>query len=139
MVMIKLKNIVLAFAVLAAAVSRGKKAEKPLDITGEWNLTRVETKATTIGDQTVDVYVSFASDKSFEIYQMLGTGRYRKFSGTWTLTEKTLDGKYSDGTQWGSSYEVEISADVMTLSSASGEVSTYKKSSIPDFVKNEAI
>ena len=139
MVMIKLKNIVLAFAVLAAAVSCGKKGEKALDITGEWNLTRVETKATTIGDQTVDVYVSFASDKSFEIYQMLGTGRYRKFSGTWTLTEKTLDGKYSDGTLWGSSYEVEISEDVMTLSSASGEVSTYKKSSIPDSIKNEAI
>ena len=137
--MIKLKNIVLAFAVLAAAVSCGKKGEKALDITGEWNLTRVETKATTIGDQTVDVYVSFASDKSFEIYQMLGTGRYRKFSGTWTLTEKTLDGKYSDGTLWGSSYEVEISEDVMTLSSASGEVSTYKKSSIPDSIKNEAI
>lgn len=137
--MIKLKNIVLAFAVLAAVVSCGKKAEKPLDITGEWNLTRVETKATTIGDQSVDVYVSFASDNTFEIYQMLGTGRYRKFSGTWTLTEKTLDGKYSDGTLWGSTYEVEIAEDVMTLSSASGEVSTYKKSSIPDSVKSNAI
>jgi hypothetical protein len=139
MVMIKLKNIVLAFAVLAAVVSCGKKGEKSLDITGEWNLTRVETKATTIGDQSVDVYVSFASDNTFEIYQMLGTGRYRKFSGTWTLTEKTLDGKYSDGTLWGSSYEVEIAEDVMTLSSASGEVSTYKKSSIPDSVKSNAI
>lgn len=137
--MIKLKNIVLAFAVLAAVVSCGKKGEKSLDITGEWNLTRVETKATTIGDQSVDVYVSFASDNTFEIYQMLGTGRYRKFSGTWTLTEKTLDGKYSDGTLWGSSYEVEIAEDVMTLSSASGEVSTYKKSSIPDSVKSNAI
>ena len=136
--MIKLKNIVLAFAVLAAVVSCGKK-EKSLDITGEWNLTRVETKSTTIGDQSVDVYVSFASDKSFEIYQMLGTGRYRKFSGTWTLTEKTLDGQYSDGTLWGSTYEVEIAEDVMTLSSASGEVSTYKKSSIPDSVKSNAI
>lgn len=137
--MIKLKNIVLAFAVLAAVVSCGKKGEKSLDITGEWNLTRVETKATTIGDQSVDVYVSFASDNTFEIYQMLGTGRYRKFSGTWTLTEKTLDGKYSDGTLWGSTYEVEIAEDVMTLSSASGEVSTYIKSSIPDSVKSNAI
>ena len=137
--MMKLKNIVLAFAVMAAAVSCGKKAEKPMDITGEWNLTRVETKATTIGDQSVDVYVSFATDKSFEIYQMLGTGRYRKFSGTWTLTDKTLSGKYSDGSQWGSTYEVEITDDVMTLSSASGEVSTYKKSTIPASVKSEAI
>jgi hypothetical protein len=139
MVMMKFKNIVLAFAVMAAAVSCGKKAEKPMDITGEWNLTRVETKATTIGDQSVDVYVSFATDKSFVIYQMLGTGRYRKFSGTWTLTDKTLSGKYSDGSQWGSTYEVEIAEDVMTLSSASGEESTYKKSTIPASVKSEAI
>ena len=137
--MMKFKNIVLAFAVMAAAVSCGKKAEKPMDITGEWNLTRVETKATTIGDQSVDVYVSFATDKSFVIYQMLGTGRYRKFSGTWTLTDKTLSGKYSDGSQWGSTYEVEIAEDVMTLSSASGEESTYKKSTIPASVKSEAI
>lgn len=135
----KIKNIVLALAVMAAAVSCGKKAEKPLDITGEWNLTRVETRATTIGDQSVDVYISFTSTNSFELYQMLGTGRYRKFSGSWTLTEKTLSGKYSDGKLWGSTYEVEITDDVMTLSSASGEVSTYRKAAIPDSVKSEAI
>ena len=136
--MIRIKNIVLAFAVLLAFTGCGKK-EKPLDITGEWNLTRIETKAATIGDQSVDVYVSFASDNSFEIYQMLGSGRYRKFSGTWTLTNKTLDGKYSDGKPWGSSYEVELTDDLMILSSSFGEESTYKKSSIPNSVKSEAI
>ena len=140
MVMMKfLKTAALALAVLGACLSCGKK-EKALDITGEWNLVALETRAASIGDQTVDVYISFASSGTFEMYQMLGTGRYRKYSGTWTLTGSTLTGKYSDGTQWGSSYEVgRRSEDMLTLSSASGEIGTYKKSTIPDSVRGEAL
>lgn len=138
MVMVKFKNIAWAFAVLAAVMSCSKD-EKQMNITGEWNLTNVETRAASIGDQTVDVYIAFTSDKAFEMYQMLGKGRYRKFSGTWILTGKTLTGAYSDGTQWGSSYEVNLTDGVMTLSSASGEVSSYRKATIPDSVKNEAV
>ncbi len=136
--MMKIKTLASALAVLLISVSCGKK-EKPLDIAGEWNLVALETRAASIGDQTVDVYISFVSGGTFEMYQMLGTGRYRKYSGTWTLTGKTLTGKYSDGTQWGSSYEVEKTEDMMTLSSASGETGTYKKSSIPDSVRSDAI
>lgn len=138
MVMMKIKTIASALAVLLISVSCGKK-EKPMDITGEWNLVALETRAASIGDQTVDVYISFVSGGGFEMYQMLGTGRYRKYSGTWTLTGKTLTGKYSDGTQWGSSYEVQKEDDMMTLSSASGETGTYKKSSIPASVRSDAI
>ncbi len=134
----KVKTIASALAVLVISVSCGKK-EKALDITGEWNLVALETRAASIGDQTVDVYISFMSGGTFEMYQMLGAGRYRKYSGTWTLTGSTLAGKYSDGTQWGSSYEVEKEDDVMKLSSASGETGTYKKSSIPDSVRSDAI
>ena len=140
MVMMKfLKTAALALAVLGACLSCGKK-EKALDITGEWNLVALETRAASIGDQTVDVYISFASSGTFEMYQMLGTGRYRKYSGTWTLTGSTLTGKYSDGTQWGSSYEVgRRSEDMLTLSSASGEIGTYKKSTIPASVRGDAL
>ncbi len=140
--MIGLKNMIAALAVLVAfAACGGDKDEKPLDITGEWNLVDVQTKSATLGDQTVDVYISFSVDKSFTMYQMIGTGRYRKYSGTWILSGTTLTGKYSDGKQWGSSYEVELSSSDtrLTLTSDSGEVDTYQKASIPADVTGNAI
>ncbi len=140
--MIGFKNMMAALAVLAAFTAcGGSKDEKPLDITGEWNLVSVRTKSATFGDQTVDVYISFSGDKTFTMYQMIGTGRYRKYSGTWILTETTLTGKYSDGKQWGASYEVEMSSadSRLTLTSDSGEVDTYQKVSIPSSVTDTAI
>ena len=140
--MIRVKNMMIALAALVAITAcGGNKDEKPLDITGEWNLVNVQTKAATLGGQTVDVYISFSSGKSFTMYQMLGAGRYHKYSGTYILDGTTLSGKYSDGKQWGSSYEVELSSSdtQLTLTSASGEVDTYKKTSIPSDVTDTAI
>lgn len=140
--MIGFKNMIVALAALVALTAcGGSKEEKPLDITGEWNLVNVQTKAATLGGQTVDVYISFSSDKSFTMYQMIGAGRYHKYSGTYLLDGTTLSGKYSDGKQWGSSYEVELSSSdsQLTLTSGSGEVDTYKKASIPSDVIDNAI
>ncbi len=140
--MIGFKNMMVAIAVLVAFTAcGGDKDEKPLDITGEWNLVDVRTKSATLGDQTVDVYLSFSGDKTFTMYQMIGTGRYRKYSGTWNLTGATLAGQYSDGKQWGTSYEVELSSSDtrMTLTSAAGEVDTYQKTAIPTGVVDDAI
>ncbi len=141
--MIRLKNVFIALAALAMlAACGGGKDEKPLDITGEWNLVSIQTKSATLGGQAVDVYILFASDRSFTMYQKIGAGRYYKYSGTYVLDGATLSGKYSDGKLWGSSYEVELSSSdsQMTLTSASGEVDTYKKASIPsDVVENSLI
>lgn len=141
--MIRLRNILLELVALTAFVAcGGEKDEMPVDITGDWNLVNIQTKSATLGGQTVDVYILFSSDKSFTLYQMIGQGRYHKYSGTWSMTGATLTGKYSDGKQWGSSYEVELSSSdsQMTLTSASGEVDTYKKASIPsDVVENSLI
>ena len=140
--MIGFKNMIVALAALVVLTAcGGSKEEKPLDITGEWNLVNVQTKAATLGGQTVDVYISFSSDKSFTMYQMIGAGRYHKYSGTYLLDGTTLSGKYSDGKQWGSSYEVELSSSdsQLTLTSGSGEVDTYKKASIPSDVIDNAI
>lgn len=102
------------------------KKEKPLSVTGCWSLQSIETKAL-IGDTDVQVYVEFASDKTFSLYQKLGEGRFRKFSGTWKLAGSTLDGSYSDGKAWAASYTVSRSGDTMTLTGADTEVSTYGK------------
>ena len=140
--MIGLQKLIIAIFSLTMLMScGGGKEEKLLDITGEWNLVNVQTKAATLGGQTVDVYISFSSDKSFTMYQMLGTGRYHKYSGTYILDGTTLSEKYSDGKQWGSAYEVELSSSdtQLTLTSTSGEVDTYKKTSIPSDVTDAAI
>ena len=140
--MIGFKNMIVALAALVAFTAcGGSKEEQPVDITGEWNLVNVQTKSATLGGQTVDVYISFSSDRSFTMYQMIGAGRYHKYSGTYLLDGTTLSGKYSDGKQWGSSYEVELSSSdsQLILTSGSGEVDTYKKASIPSDVIDNAI
>ena len=139
--MIRLRNILLELVALTAFVAcGGEKDEMPIDITGDWNLVNIQTKSATLGGQTVDVYILFSSDKSFTLYQMIGQGRYHKYSGTWSMTGATLTGKYSDGKQWGSSYEVErLSSGEITLTSASGEVDTYRKATIPSSVIDNAI
>ena len=115
--------------------------DDPLNIVGEWQLSQITTKAT-IGGQTVDVYIAFNEGGSFEMYQMLGTGRYRKFEGTWTLLEKVLSGSYTGGGTWASSYNVEMDEGrtTLTLTFLDGsETDTYRKQAIPEDVKNSAL
>lgn len=135
-----MKKTILYIALCVAtllSLAACKKSEKPLDITGEWNLTKVETKSATIGSEKVDVYISFMADKTFTMYQMIGAGRYKMFSGTWSLSGTTLSGKYSGGVSWDSSYEVALSGSTMTLTSGS-EIDTFTKTTIPDQVIMEA-
>lgn len=118
-----------------------KPVEDPLDITGEWQLSQISTKAS-IGGQTVDVYIAFLESGSFELYQLLGTGRYRHYTGSWTLSDKTLSGTYSGGGAWASSYTVEMDASktTMTLTAADGsETHTYRKQAIPESVTAGAL
>ena len=113
--------------------------EKPSGsaIVGEWQLSDVVTKAT-IGEETVNVYVSFTADSSFELYQQLGTGWYRYYSGTWELKDGVLSGNYSNGKAWGSSYSVSFDGDNMILTTPSGnETDTYIRTTIPDVVKQK--
>ena len=138
-----MKKIVLVlFAVVAMACCR--KEENPLDITGEWRLSGIETKVS-IWEETVDVYLSFSADRSFMMYQMIGAGRYRAYSGSWFLSGNTLSGIYSDGRPWGAaSYEVEMEGNVLTLMAmdASGrelESDTYTRTSIPADVRDGAV
>lgn len=107
--------------------------EDKLSVEGAWELSGVATKVS-VGSVDVSVYMEFASGK-FTLYQKIGEGRYSKFDGTYTLSDKSLSGKYSDGTSWGP-YTAAMSGSNLTLTSAGGrEVDTYKKiSSIPSTV-----
>lgn len=132
------KVLYLLLAVLLFA-GCGKKQEKVIDVTGDWQLRSISVKAS-YGSETVDVYLRFSADKTFELYQMLGTGRYRVYTGKWTLTENVLTGTYSDGKAWGATYEVDVEGDTLTLTTVSDtpETDTYKRSSIPQTVIDTA-
>lgn len=107
----------------------GEKETKALDITGTWELSNIEvTKAAQLGDETIQVTITFNADKTFSLSQILGEGRAKEFSGTWNLTETTLTGKYSNGKNWGSSYEVSIENSRLTMVPESGaEIYVYTK------------
>lgn len=113
---------------IISLVMVGCKEEKPkvLDITGQWELADiVDTKSVQIGSETVEIYIDFKADNTFELWQKLGEGRHRKHEGTWTLTESVLTGKYSDGKAWGASYEVSIEDGTLVMSEQKAGMQTY--------------
>lgn len=133
------KSIIFALVAALALFSSCKEEEDlPLNIIGTWNITGIQTKAANLGGQTVDVYITFDEGNTFDLYQMVGQGRYSHYAGTWSLVETTLTGKYSDGTSWGSSYEISQNDERTTLTmSAAGEDYTYKKSSLPSDLQSK--
>lgn len=134
-----MKRILYMLAALALLMTTGcKKEGKPVDykglLPGEWHCAAVESGA--------DVYVSFEKDGDFDLYQMLGEGRYRHYTGSWSIEGNILSGTYSDGTAWGSSYKMSFSGKdsmVLTAQNGSEEVVTYSRESIPSEVKEDCI
>ena len=134
-----MKRILYMLAALALLMTTGcKKEEKPVDykglLPGEWHCAAVELGA--------DVYVSFEKDGDFDLYQMLGEGRYRHYTGSWSIEGDVLSGTYADGSAWGSSYKMSFSGkDSMTLTAQNGseEVVTYSREPIPSEVKDGCI
>lgn len=115
------------------------KEENPIDVTGEWELSKVETKSVKIGDESVTVYVKFDGG-TFTLYQVLGKGRPRKYTGTYTLSDNLLSGKYSDGSNWGSSYTVSASGSTLNLAQTGGkEIDSFRKTNIPQDIVDQAI
>lgn len=108
-----------------------EKEDYPALIEGEWHYATDEC----------DIYISFTSEGSFELFQRLGEGRYRLYNGSWRLKEETLSGEYNDGNPWGSSYKVSFEgSDKMTLTANNGskEAITYTRKSIPEEVLNNS-
>ena len=122
-----MKRIHVLFLVAAAMLMMGCKKEKPvaLDITGTWELADITTKAAQIGEQTVEVVITFNADNTFTMSQMLGQGRHTSYSGTWQLAGSQLSGKYSDGKAWGAGYEVSREGDVLTMTPDIADAESY--------------
>ena len=88
-----------------------------------------------------EIYVEFVQDGSFALYQQVGEGRYRKFTGLWQCEENILSGTYADGSPWGSTYQMEFNDGILTLTALNGsnEVMTYIKKDIPGEVLEDCI
>ena len=131
---------VLGLCMFAGCGSSSKGDASPLakQLVGEWHLVSWNGAAPGV----FDAYVSFASDKTFEIYQQIEQVGYQKYTGSYLIGNKMLSGKYSDNTPWGSSYEVSFDESGNTLTLVSdpsvGEVSVYTRASIPVSVKGGA-
>ena len=132
-------KIILALSVLAAAVSCGEKDNGPAvseKIVAEWHLVGVSGMTS-----VPQVYVDFSQDLTFELYQKIGEGRYRKYEGTYTVTGSLVSGQYSDGEKWGSDYKASFEGDNMVLSAQNGseEACTYEKKALSDTDKANAV
>ena len=86
------------------------------------------------------VYIEFNADLTFEIYQKVGEGRYRRYDGTYVVTENIVTGEYSDGEDWGSGYTAAFEDEILVLTAdnGSGEVCRYEKASLDQAEKDKA-
>lgn len=128
--------ILMGILVLAGC-KKNNPEPTPASLDGEWELVSVDTKSVKIGTEPVSVYISF-SDGNFVLYQQIGDTRPRKYSGTYTIESNLLSGKYSDGRNFGSKWELSVDNDKMKLASESGETDTYKRCTIPSDIKDKA-
>lgn len=122
--------VALLLVVTPGCKKNGSEATTATKLVGQWHCIAEELNVA----EDIDVYVEFMADKSFNLYQKIGQGRHRHFTGTWSVSGDVLSGLYADGTEWGSSYAVEFSGmDAMKLTAKNGskEVMTYTRETIP--------
>ena len=134
----KMKRLLFIFTALLMITATGcKKEDKKVDykasLVGQWHCTPEGMDA--------EIYVEFVQDGSFALYQQVGEGRYRKFTGLWQCEENILSGTYADGSPWGSTYQMEFNDGILTLTALNGsnEVMTYIKKDIPGEVLEDCI
>ena len=121
----------LAFAAVLAFASCVKSEDSIIkEIAGDWYYETVEA------DTPVQVYVSFAKDMTFELYQKVGDGAFRKYTGTYTFDGTLLDGVYSDKAPWKEAKSVTIDGDSLTaVGVKTGETITYVRKLVPATVR----
>ncbi len=125
-------------AVLAAC----EKENRVSLVYGEWKLESWYGQPTG-GDVPTDVYLSFSTDGSFEIFQKLGdAGHYSAFTGTYGITgDGALYGIYSDGKSWAGNYDFSVDGDRLTLENTDEAVQgacIYVRTTIPASVRKDA-
>lgn len=125
-------NKILFAAAAVLALASCVKSEEALvkDLAGDWYYETVEA------DVPVQVYVSFAKDMTFQLFQKVGDGAFRRYAGTYTFDGTLLDGVYSDKASWKEAKNVTIDGDVLTaVGVVTGETVTYVRKLVPATVR----
>ena len=126
-----LYRLLFAAAALFAFVGCAQKEGPQQMIVGEWHYSGEEL------GQAVDVYLGFDADGSFDLYQMIGEGLHRYYTGTYSIEGAVVSGVYSNGNPWASDYSVSFQDGSMTMKSTSVDYSiTYTKKIIPDEIRD---
>ena len=136
-----MKKIVYIFAAVAALIltaSCQKEAGRLMDdIVGDWHYSVEESGV------KEDIWISFAADGTFGMYQKIGEGPYWFSEGEYSLDAETkvLSGVYSDRYPWKYSYKVSISDRTLVMTAVELEtyVVTYEKAEIPVEVRQKSL
>lgn len=136
-----MKKIVYIFAAVAALIltaSCQKEAGRLMnDIVGDWHYSAEESGV------KEDIWISFAADGTFEMYQKIGEGPYWHSKGEYTADPATgiLTGVYSDRYPWKYSYKVEAGTGTlqMTAVELEGHTLTYTRETIPAEVRDKSV
>ena len=122
---------ILYIAILALVALTGCKKEETLaqKLSGEWRGSDLTVEA--------GIYISFAGDGTFELYQKLETEDFEFKKGTWSVAGDIISGVYDDGENWAAAYKITLEKDVLTLTAQneSAEVNTYTRCEIPAYIK----
>lgn len=128
-----MKKLLYIFSALLILAGCGKDKDSKISLEeqlcGEWHSTSLSVSG--------DVYLGFREDKTFEMYQKIGSGAYRLYRGTWNLENGLLTGRYNDGEEWAAAYDVEIKDKNLTLTSKNdaAESTRYTRCEIPAEVR----
>ena len=136
-----IKTALLSLGLLGILLLPGCKKSSPTaaeTIAGEWHLVSFEGRE----PSGFDAYLDLGADGTFILWQKVQSPRWQKYTGTYSAEWEILEGAYSDGTPWGSSYEYEHdgSAGRLVLTSI-GEIrdtQEYLKQAVPDEVRENA-
>ena len=125
--------VVLSLVLMTACKNKDNNRGDNDAVVGEWVLVSWNEET-----PEFNVYISFAADGSFAIYQQVWSLDYELFAGTYTTSGDTLKGTYADGSKWASEYKFAKSDNTLTLVDSADVTSVYEKCTIPEEIIAEA-
>lgn len=125
--------VVLSLVLMTACKNKDNNRGDNDAVVGEWALVSWNEEI-----PEFNVYISFAADGSFAIYQQVWSLDYELFTGTFTISGDTLNGTYADGTKWASEYKFAKSDKTLTLVDSTDVTGVYEKCTIPEEIIAEA-
>mgnify|MGYP003300934946 FL=1 len=128
-----LSLVVLSLVLMTACKNKDNNKGDRDAVEGEWALVSWNEET-----PEFSVYISFAADGSFAIYQQVWSLDYELFTGTFTVSGDTLKGTYADGTKWASEYKFVKSDNTLTLVDSADVTGVYEKCTIPEEIIAEA-